>query len=123
MPINIGWEDFKQLLDVAIKYNINGVTIGNLNKDRKDPDIKDSIPENIKGNISGKPTFRLSNNLISQTYKYSGDKLKIIGVGGVFSYEDAYNKIKLGASLVGLITGMIYNGPQLIGQINVGLEK
>ena len=123
MPINIAWEDFKQLLDVAIKYNINGVTIGNLNKDRKDTDIKDTIPENIKGNISGKPTFRLSNDLISQTYKYSGDRLKIIGVGGVFSPEDAYEKIKLGASLVGLITGMIYNGPQLIGQINEDLEK
>ena len=123
MPINTPWEEFKDLLDVAMKYNINGVTIGNLNKDRKDPDIKESIPENIKGNISGKPTYRLSNELISQTYKYCGDRLKIIGIGGVFSPEDAYEKIKRGASLVGLITGMIYQGPQLIGQINENLDK
>ncbi|HLB51878.1 MAG TPA: quinone-dependent dihydroorotate dehydrogenase [Patescibacteria group bacterium] len=123
MPINLAWEEFKNLLDVTITYRINGVTIGNLNKNRKDPNIKDEIPEYIKGNISGKPTYKLSNDLIRETYKYSGDKLKIIGVGGVFSPEDAYEKIKLGASLVGLITGMIYQGPQLIGQINDGLEK
>src|SRR3989344_2286407 len=123
MPINIPWEEFKNLLDVTITNRINGVTIGNLNKNRKDPNIKDEIPEYIKGSISGKPTYKLSNDLIRETYKYSGDKLKIIGVGGGFSPEDAYEKIKLGASLVGLITGMIYQGPQLIGQINDGLEK
>ena len=42
----------------------------------------------------------------------------IIGVGGVFSAEDAYVKIKAGASLVGLITGLFFEGPQLIGRIN-----
>ncbi len=50
-----------------------------------------------------------------------GKKLIIIGCGGIFSAEDAYIKIKLGASLVQLITGMIYQGPQLISQINLGL--
>ncbi len=45
----------------------------------------------------------------------------IIGVGGIFSAKDAYEKIKSGASLVQLITGMIFEGPQLIGQINKGL--
>ena len=47
----------------------------------------------------------------------------IVGVGGIFSAEDAYKKIKLGASLVQLITGMIYKGPQLIGEINEGLVE
>lgn len=123
MPINLPWEEFEKLLDVAIKYKINGVTIGNLNKNRADPRILDIIPEYIKGNISGKPTWELSNELISKTYQYCGDKLVIIGVGGVFSPEDAYTKIKLGASLVGLITGMIYEGPQLIGEINQKLSE
>ena len=47
----------------------------------------------------------------------------IIGCGGIFSAEDAYKKIRLGANLVQLITGMIYEGPQLVGQINRGLVK
>ena len=52
-----------------------------------------------------------------------GQRFIIIGVGGIFSAEDAYTKIKLGASLVELITGMIFEGPQLIGQINQGLVR
>ena len=52
-----------------------------------------------------------------------GDRFVIIGCGGVFTAEDAYQKIKLGASLVQLITGMVYGGPQQIGVINRGLVK
>jgi len=50
-------------------------------------------------------------------------KVIVIGVGGIFSAEDAYGKIRLGASLVQLITGMIYEGPGLIGDINRGLVE
>lgn len=123
MPINLTIEEFDKLLKVAIKYKINGVVIGNLTK-VKDPDlIKDSIPDNVKGGISGKPTEKLCNELISYTFKNYGKKLTIIGVGGIFSAEDAYEKIKRGASLLQLITGMIFQGPQLIGEINKGLVE
>ncbi len=116
MPINLDWDKFKELVDVAIKYKVDALVIGNLNKNRDG--LLDKIPQNIKGNISGKPTEILSNYLIKQTYKYAGDKIKIVGVGGIFSAEDTYKKIKLGASLVEIITGMIFEGPQLVGQIN-----
>lgn len=123
MPINLPWPGFKQLLEVAIRYRVAGVVIGNLNKNREDPAIKDVIPAKIKGSVSGKPTWQLSNELISKTYEQYGKDLIIIGVGGIFSAEDAYEKIKRGASLVQLITGMIFQGPQLIGEINSGLVK
>lgn len=123
MPINLSTEEFDRLLKIAVKYKINGVVIGNLTK-VKDPNlIKDSIPENIKGGISGKPTEKLCNELISYTYKNYGKQLIIIGVGGIFSAEDAYEKIKRGATLLQLITGMIFQGPQLIGEINHGLAE
>ena len=118
MPINLSWEEFDKLLETAIHYEVDGVIIGNLNKNFQDETLKDKITENMKGGISGEPTKKLSNELISQTHKKYGDKLVIIGVGGIFSAEDAYEKIKRGASLVQLITGMIYNGPQTIGEIN-----
>jgi hypothetical protein len=51
------------------------------------------------------------------------DNLGNAGVGGIFSAHDAYKKIRAGASLVALITGMIFEGPQLIGEINAGLES
>lgn len=124
MPINLDWKDFDNLLKVIIKYKkVTGVVIGNLNKDRNDPNIVDELPENVKGSISGRPTFELSNNLIQKTYKKYKDKLIIIGVGGVFTAEDAYTKIKLGSSLVEMITGMIFGGPQVIGKINRGLVE
>ena len=121
MPINLPWVKFKALLDLAIKYKVAGVIIGNLNKNRQDPVIKDAIPSYIKGSVSGLPTQKLSNELIAKTYKTYGQKLVIIGVGGIFSAADAYAKIQRGATLVQLITGMIYEGPQLIGDINRGL--
>lgn len=124
MPINLNWNDFKALLDVIVGFEyVTGVTIGNLNKDHASSTILDVIPSNVKGGISGKPTWELSNNLIEKTYKDYGQRLKIIGVGGIFSAEDAYHKIKLGSSIVELITGMIFEGPQLIGDINKGLVK
>jgi dihydroorotate dehydrogenase len=123
MPINLNMQDFDDLLNCCIKYKIDGVVIGNLTKVRDTDLIKDEIPENVKGGISGMPTQKLSNDLISYTYKKYGDKLIIIGVGGIFSAEDAYEKIKLGASLLQLITGMIYEGPGLIGEINEQLVR
>ena len=118
MPINLSWREFDELLKIAVKYKVSGVIIGNLNKDKKDPTVTDKIPAGLKGSLSGRPTWRLSNALISKTYQKYGQKLTIVGVGGVFSGADAYEKIRRGATLVQLITGMIFEGPSLIGSIN-----
>jgi len=63
----------------------------------------------------------LSTNQIRLIYQRTRGKYIIIGCGGIFSAEDAYKKIKAGASLVELITGMIFKGPQMISEINRGL--
>ncbi len=75
-----------------------------------------------KGNFSGKPTYKRSNELISLCYKHYKDRFIIVGCGGIFSGKDAYEKITLGASLVQLITGLIYEGPQLVPQINMEIK-
>lgn len=123
MPINLPWNEFEKLLEIALKHKVTGVIIGNLNKDFSDPAVLDPVPHGAKGALSGKPTQRLSNELIGKTYQKCGDKLVIIGCGGVFSSQDAYEKIKCGATLVQLVTGMIFEGPQLIGAMNTGLVK
>lgn len=123
MPINLSWADTKALLDVIVKHNVAGVTIGNLAKDRTKANLKEELPDSVKGNMSGLPTRDLSNNLIRKTYLEYGDKIMIIGVGGIFTAEDAYEKIRLGSSLVELISGMIFYGPQLIAEINDGLSR
>jgi len=112
------------MFEVIIKYPIAGVIFGNLQKNKLDLSLDQSeVSRFTKGNFSGKPTEKRSNELISFAYKAYGTKLIIVGCGGVFSAEDAYKKIKLGASLVQMITGMIFEGPQVISDINLGLAK
>ena len=123
MPINKPWEEFRDLLDVIVRHCVQGVAIGNLLHDRSGVDTRDKLDPSILGNLSGKPTRKISTELIRQTYLAYGDKLIIIGIGGIFSAHDAYVKIRAGASLVALVTGMIFEGPQVIGEINAGLEK
>ena len=126
MPHLENVQEFDNLLQVIARHNIQGVTIANLIKDRTNLKLKDPLTDDIRGGVSGAPTRKQSLKLIRHTYQKYGDKLVIIGVGGIFSAEDAYEKIRAGASLVALITGVIFEGPQLIGQINnelVGLMR
>lgn len=125
-PLEIEWSDAKELIQILIDQQVSAIIIANLLKKRNPKYFSDnelSQFENKPGNFSGKPTFDQSNELISKVYKEFGDKIKIIGVGGIFNARDAYEKIKRGACLIQLITGMIFEGPQLIGEINSGLVK
>lgn len=125
MPIEKSDEETLVMLKIISKFKfITGVILGNLQKNHKDPSLD---PEEVKkwkvGNFSGKPCEQRSNELIKLTHERFGKRFIIVGCGGVFSAQDAYRKIKLGASLVQLITGMIYNGPTLISRINLELAE
>jgi dihydroorotate dehydrogenase subfamily 2 len=121
-PIELPWAETKPLVELLVKYQAAGIIIGNLAHDRANAAFDPAeIRAAGKGNFSGKPTEELSNQLIAHVYREFGDKLIIIGLGGVFTASDAYEKIRLGASLVQLITGMIYRGPAVIHDINTGL--
>lgn len=124
MPINNTNDEIITMLEVISTHSPSAVIFGNLMKDRNNPAI---LPEEAKkfkvGNFSGKPTYNRSNELIALAYKKYHKRFTIIGCGGVFSPEDAYTKIKKGASLVQLITGMIFQGPQLIYEINTKLPE
>jgi dihydroorotate dehydrogenase subfamily 2 len=117
--------DTLTLAEVASKYAfIHGLIFSNLVKDRTNPAFdKDEIASAGRGNFSGKPTEKITNELISAVYKKYGKRFIIIGCGGVFAGADAYEKIKRGATLVQMITGMIYEGPSVIGKINKELAE
>ncbi len=121
MPIDQSEEDTLQLLKVLDKYNIQGVILGNLTKNKNNPAVSKTerkIWREGKGNVSGKATWELSNNLIKLTKKKYKKRFTIIGTGGIFTAADADKKLKLGADLVQLITGMVFEGPQLLGEIS-----
>ncbi len=122
MPIDKSEAETLKMLSVISKFQINGVIFGNLQKNRQHPSLDQiEVAKFAKGNFSGKPTFEDSNRLIKLAYKHYKDRFVIIGCGGIFSAEDAYEKIKNGATLVQLITGLVYQGPQLVMEINYGL--
>ncbi len=123
MPIDKTIQESNALLKEIAKHNVQGITLGNLYKDRKTVKLEEEFDPNIKGNFSGKPCWEASNELLARAYAEYGDRFVFSGVGGVFTAEDAYHKIRLGASLVEIATGLIFGGPAVVGQINMGLVK
>lgn len=119
---DLSTEQVDAILRICENHRIGGFICSNLTKNRNTSKIVDRVvPE--KGGMSGKVVEDLSNAQIRFIYQKAGNKYIIIGSGGVFSAADAYTKIKAGASLVQLITGMIFEGPQLISEINRGLVQ
>src|ERR1035437_2424758 len=124
MPIEKTDDETLKMLKIIVEFPVIGVIFGNLQKNRKDGALnREEVKKFSVGNFSGKPTEIRSNELIALAYKKYGKKLIIIGCGGVFNASDAYKKIKLGATLVQLITGLIFEGPQLVAQINLELPR
>lgn len=123
MPISESDSDVRKMLDVIVRFSfVRAVIIGNLLRDRNDAAIRaDEVIRFSRGSFSGAPCRKRSDELVRLVFREYGKKLRVIGCGGIFSAEDAYRKIRLGASLVQLITGLIFEGPQLVADINAGL--
>lgn len=75
------------------------------------------------GGLSGKPLTARSTEMIRRIYRLTEGKLPIIGCGGIFAAEDAYEKIRAGASLVQLYTSLIYKGPAVNREVVRGLSE
>lgn len=75
------------------------------------------------GGLSGAPLRNRANDVCRRIYRRTGGRLPIVGVGGIFSAEDAYRRIRSGASLVQVYTALIYEGPGLFRRINRGLLR
>ena len=117
--------EVNEMLKVCKKYRfITGFIISNLSKRRDGLKTSKKLVEEMPlGGISGKYVQKDSDELIKKFYKKTKGKYVIIGVGGIFNGKDAYEKIKNGATLLQLITGMIYNGPNLIKEIKKDLVE
>jgi dihydroorotate dehydrogenase len=75
------------------------------------------------GGLSGRPITKLVTSFVAHIYRATGGRLPVIGVGGIFDGQDAYDKIKAGASAVQIYTGWIYEGPGAVKRINRGLLR
>ena len=75
-----------------------------------------------EGGLSGLPIRTHSSNVIAKLYQLTGGAIPLVGVGGIFTAADAWEKICAGASLIQLYTGFIYRGPGIVWEINKGLK-
>ena len=118
------------IVDACIDHKMDGLVCTNLAKPEFNsehrpeeyPTTKGLLPKG-KGAMSGLPLQRISTDVIRHVYRKTQGKMTIIGVGGIFSAKDAYEKITSGANLCHMITTMIFDGPQNISEINRGLVK
>ena len=116
--------DYEQKRDIALTslaQGIDGIIISNTTLSRSNS-LTDKNRNEI-GGLSGKPLFIPSTLLIKEMYNLTGGKIPLIGVGGISNGRDVYEKIKAGASLVQLYTGLFYEGSKIIKTTNLELKN
>lgn len=119
---DLSFEALDEILELAKARNISGIVATNTTISR--PQTNDSHLQKIyseTGGLSGKPLRARSTEIIRHIYKQTRGQLPIIGVGGIFNADDAWEKFSAGASLIQIYTGMIYEGPDIAKTIVRGL--
>jgi len=102
--------DIESIVGLCLRFRIDGIIATNTTTERNGLRSRD-VGSVGAGGLSGRPLADRSTQVIRHIYKYSKAKLPIVGVGGILSAEDAFEKIAAGASLVQAYTGFIYSGP------------
>lgn len=108
------------IIDVALSEKISGIIATNATAF-----LRETLASGSKepGGLSGKPLRALATAFVRHLYRAVGVKLPIIGVGGIFTAQDAYEKITAGATAVQIYTGFVYEGPAVVKRINQGLLR
>ena len=110
--------DIDDIAEVAIERKIDALIVSNTTISR--PHLKSKLSGET-GGLSGAPLKALAQKRLADFRKATAGKLPLIGVGGIASAEDAYARIRAGASLVQLYSALVYEGPFLARRINHGL--
>ena len=114
--------EIESIVEVAMGAGISGIIATNTTVRRDDLlTSNEYVTACGEGGLSGAPLRQRSNQAVALIYRLTRGALPIVGVGGVFTAEDAWEKICAGASLIQLYTGFIYEGPNVARQINEGL--
>ncbi|AFZ60852.1 quinone-dependent dihydroorotate dehydrogenase [Anabaena cylindrica FACHB-243] len=123
---DLEWSAIADIITLAKTYKLAGIIATNTTISREG--LKTQLiektgksPQEEAGGISGKPLCDRSTAVIRFIYQQTQGEIPIIGVGGIFTPEDAWEKITAGASLIQVYTGWIYEGPMMVNRILAGL--
>lgn len=125
---DLEWDDIAAVAELAQKYRLAGIIATNttLSRDGLRTETLAATGKSIReeaGGISGAPLGQRSTAIIRFIYKETRGQLPVIGVGGIFTVEDAWEKITAGACLIQVYTGWIYEGPWMVRRILKGLAQ
>ena len=112
-------QDLAEIAEVALAAGLSGIIATNTTLDRQG--LKSSSRDE-KGGLSGAPLFERSTRTLAQLSHLTQGKLALIGVGGISSREQAYEKIRAGASAVQIYTALVYQGLSLVTRLAQGLD-
>jgi dihydroorotate dehydrogenase len=113
-------KEIESIVDTCLRHDVSGIIATNTTISREN--LKTTGIERLgAGGLSGRPITHRSNEVISSIFRYSKGKLPVMGVGGIFTADDAFAKIAAGASLVQAYTGFVYSGPAFARTVNEGL--
>ncbi len=111
--------DIVDIADITLSSDIDGLIVSNTTIDR--PNSLRSLDKGETGGLSGKPLFGPSTEVLKRLYQATSGAKPIVGVGGISSADEAYTKIRAGASLVQLYSALVYEGPGLVERVKCGL--
>ena len=111
--------ELEEIAEVALRSGLNGIIATNTTLDR---DGLQSADRDQAGGLSGAPLFEKSTRVLAQLSQITEGRIPLIGVGGISSAQEAYAKIRAGASAVQLYSAMIYHGLSLAAEIARGLD-
>ncbi|MDC3355736.1 quinone-dependent dihydroorotate dehydrogenase [Candidatus Pelagibacter sp.] len=118
---DISEEQIELISKILLDYKVSAIIVSNTTAGNREK--LNNILKHQKGGLSGKPLEEEANKLISMFYKLLKNKIEIIGVGGVDSGESAHRKFLAGASHIQLYTGMVFQGPNIVGKIKKELKE
>ena len=118
---DVSMEELRDICTLSLSHGLDGLIITNTTLSR--PASLKSRHEHEAGGLSGRPLFALSTETLRQAYRFTEGKIPLIGVGGVSSAEDAWEKIAAGASLVQIYSALIYQGLEMVPKVIQALSE
>lgn len=116
---DLSWPELDDVIDLALAHGIAGIIATNTTTAR--PDLR-SPHRAEAGGLSGRPLRARSTDIIRYIHRHTGGSLPLIGVGGIFTGADVWEKLRAGAALVQVYTGFIYEGPAFVKKTLRGLR-
>lgn len=115
VPCDLPESNVKDLSEAFLSAGLDGIIVGGYASSKRE---RQKVTSRLRGSITGRPLKDLSNELVQKFYQATQGKITIIACGGIFTGDDAFERIKSGATLLQLHSAILFEGPDVVNKIN-----